>query len=127
MREVSEILFVDPSVDDVETIVCGVRPEVRAIVLDPAVPAARQIALALDGLDGLDAVHVIAHGAPGRVNFSTGEWSAATLQDDAGDLAAIGRALGADGELRLWSCESAAGTASASVIDKLAEAMDADV
>ena len=47
MAYVSEILFVDPSVDDVETILRGLRPGVEAKALDPAVPAAKQIAKAL--------------------------------------------------------------------------------
>ena len=117
MAYVSEILFVDPSVDDIETILHGLRPGVEARVLDPATPAARQIALALEGFQDLDAVHVIAHGAPGRVNFSAGEWSAATLKDEAEDLAAIGRALAEDGELRLWSCDTGAGAAGAAFIE----------
>src|SRR5271167_1320995 len=36
---VSEILFVDPSVDDVETILRGLRPRVQARVLDSGMPA----------------------------------------------------------------------------------------
>ena len=127
MTYVSEILFVDPSVDDVETILHGLRPGVKATVLDPAIPAARQIALALDGLHDLDAVHVIAHGAPGRVNFASGDWSVATLGQDAEDLAAIGRALSVDGELRLWSCNAGADAAGTAFIEALSRATGADV
>ncbi|OBQ59488.1 hypothetical protein A9K72_24990 [Mesorhizobium loti] len=118
----SEILFVDPSVSDLGTILANLRPEVEAIVLDANRPAARQMALALEGRDGLDAVHVIAHGAPGRVNFAAGEWSAETLYDDQGDLAAIGRALGGLGELLLWSCNAGAGAAGSNFIDALSRA-----
>jgi uncharacterized protein DUF4347 len=127
MAHVSEVLFVDPSVDDIETITGGLRPGVKAIMLDRASPPARQIAHSLDGLRGLDAVHVIAHGAPGRVKFAAGDWSVATLADDCADLAAIGRALDADGELRLWSCDVAAGAAGAAFIAGLAQSSGADV
>jgi hypothetical protein len=127
MQHVSEMLFVDPSVDDIETIISGLRTEVRAIVLDRATPAARQIAGALEGAHDLEAVHIIAHGAPGRVNFSAGNWSAATLLGDAPDLAAIGRALRVGGEVRLWSCDSALGVVGASFIAAVAELMGVDV
>ena len=127
MAYVSEILFVDPSVDDIETILRGLRPGVEAKVLYPATPAARQIAQALEGFQDLDAVHVIAHGAPGRVSFAAGEWSAETFEHEAEDFAAIGRALAVDGELRLWSCDAAAGAAGAAFIKALAEATGADV
>ncbi len=110
MTRAREIAFIDPSVSDLDTILGGLRPEVEAVVL-VAQPAARQIATALRERQGIDAVHVIAHGAPGRVSFAPGDWSPHTLDGDAEDFAAIGRALGDDGSLRLWSCCTGAGAA----------------
>ena len=75
MARPHEILFVDRSVSDIDTILSGLRPGVEARVLDPATPAVRQIAAALAGRHDLSAVHIIAHGAPGRVNFASGDWS----------------------------------------------------
>ena len=88
MTHVSEILFVDTLVDDVETILRGVRPGIEARVLEPTTPAAQQIAAALADRRDLAAVHLIAHGAPGRVNFASGEWSIAALDDEAESFAA---------------------------------------
>jgi hypothetical protein len=122
-----EILFVDPGVADIATLLGHLRPEVEAILLDPARPAARQIAAAVAGRHGLDAVHVIAHGAPGRVSFAAGDWSAATLEEEAADLAAIGQALGAGRNVYLWSCQTAAGPAGAAFIAGLARASGADI
>ncbi|MER8570286.1 DUF4347 domain-containing protein [Mesorhizobium sp. M0924] len=119
MTRASELLFVDPSVADLGTILGNLRPKVEAILLDAERPAARQMALALEGRGGLDAVHVIAHGAPGRVSFAAGDWSAGTLDDDEVDLATIGLALGASGELLLWSCNAGAGAAGTDFIDAL--------
>ncbi|TPO10584.1 DUF4347 domain-containing protein, partial [Mesorhizobium sp. CU2] len=111
MARISEILFVDRHAPDLETILGNLRPQVRAVVLDDHRPASRQIAETLEGWRDLDAVHVIAHGSPGRVHFTSGAWSIDTLGDAADDLAAIGRALSADGDLRLWSCETGKGRA----------------
>jgi hypothetical protein len=123
----SELLFVDPLVSDLCTILRNVKPEVEAIMLDRVAPPARQMAVALEGRDGLDAVHFIAHGAPGRVNFAAGGWAAETLQDDENDLAAIGHALGAAGDLRLWSCDVGAGAAGRGFVDALSRAARAPV
>src|SRR5262249_24175496 len=109
MFKPSEVLFVDSCVPDLETILGNLRPEGRAIVLDERATAERQIAASLQTYTDLEAVHVIAHGAPGQVSFTAGEWSSGTLSHAAQDLAAIGRALAADGELRLWSCVTACG------------------
>ena len=103
----------------IDTILGNLRPGVEAIVLDADRPAARQIAAALEDRSGLDAVHVIAHGAPGSVKFASGDWSITTLEDEAENFAAIGRALAADGELRLWSCDTAAGAAGARFLERL--------
>ncbi|WP_246682684.1 DUF4347 domain-containing protein [Mesorhizobium sp. B3-2-1] len=123
----SELLFIDPSVSDLGTILANLRPRVEAIVLDALRPAAHQMALALEGRDGLDAMHIIAHGAPGRVCFAAGEWSAETLDDDADDLAAIGQALGGYGELFLWSCAAGAAEAGTNFIDALSRSVGAPV
>ena len=123
----SEILFVDPTVPDLGTILANLRPEVEAIQLDAKRPAARQMAQALEGRDGLDAVHVIAHGAAGRVSFAAGEWSTETLDDDGVELAAIGQALGGFGELLLWSCNAGAGAAGTNFIDALSRATGAPI
>jgi Domain of unknown function (DUF4347) len=122
-----ELLFVDPGVSDIETLLGHLRPEVEAILLDPFRPPARQMAAAVAGRHDLDAVHVIAHGAPGRVSFTAGGWSAATLEDEAEDLAAIGQALGAGRNVNLWSCQTAAGPAGAAFIAGLAQAAGADI
>ena len=74
MARASEILFVDPSVSDLQTVLGNLRSEVRAVMLEGRRPVAQQIAAALSGHEGLEAVHVIAHGAPGRVSFTAGEW-----------------------------------------------------
>ena len=123
----SEILFVDPAVSDIATILGGLRPEVEAIVLDSSRPAARQISAALRDRRGLDAVHVIAHGAPGGVRFAAGEWSA----DNGGrgrrrfgcDRLGAGRGR----QSRLWSCRTGAGDEGADFVALLARAAGAHV
>src|SRR5216683_4257345 len=104
MAHKSEVLFIDPAVSDIKTILAGLRPGVDAVLLESGRPAAQQMAEALACRRDLAAIHVIAHGAPGQVHFSGGQWSAATLANDSGYLADIGHALSEDGELRLWCC-----------------------
>jgi hypothetical protein len=75
-------------------------------------------------------VHILAHGAPGRVNFAAGDWSAETLNDTAANdtaagLAAIGEALTDDGDLRLWSCH--VGEGGRGFVDALSRAAGAPV
>ena len=127
MTRKPEVLFVDPAISDIPTILLGLRPEVEAILLDAKNPAARQMSAALHERQNLEAVHVISHGSPGRVSFAAGEWSAETLDRDAEDLASIGRALGEHGDLRLWSCDVGIGAEGRDFVARLARAARAHV
>ena len=86
-----------------------------------------QIAAGLEGRGGLNAVHVMTHGAPGRVNFSTGPWTVGTLEDEADDLAAVGEVFRPDGDLLLWSCHVGKGVRGRHFVDELSRATGASV
>ena len=98
------------------------RPEVEPILLDTNSPALAQIAAELRGRSALDAVHIIAHGAPGEVSFSAGRLSIESIDDYADDLAAIGDALTEEGDLRLWSCQTGAGASGRAFLGELSQA-----
>ena len=59
-----EIAFIDPAVSDVHG---RLAPGPRSNPLNRAEPAPRQMANALAGRQGLDAIHMIAHGASGAL------------------------------------------------------------
>src|SRR5258708_18913427 len=68
MAKRKEIVFVDPTIADIETFLASVRPGVDAIVLDPARSAPAQIAAALKGRASLSSVHIVAHGSAGELS-----------------------------------------------------------
>jgi hypothetical protein len=61
------------------------------------------------------------------VSFSAGDWSAGSLAAATEDFAAIGRALGEHGGLRLWSCHAGAGAAGAALVEGLEAATGAKI
>ena len=126
-EQTREILFIDRGVADFPTILRSLQPGIEAILLERDRPAARQIAAALARRPGLGTLHVIAHGAPGRVSFASGDWSLETLAEETRDFTAIGEALGPDGRLSLWSCRTGAGAAGADFLEGLARKTGADV
>ena len=122
-----EIVFIDQNVFDLHSLLAGLRGEVEPIVLTASTRATAQIATALKGRDDIHAVHVIAHGGAGEVRFGAGVLSRETLGDHAAELAEIGRALGADGDLLLWSCNTAEGERGAAFVAELAHLIAANV
>src|SRR5262245_31002696 len=122
-----EIAFIDETISHLNTLLANLRPDVEPIVLTASTPAPAQIATALEGRDGLRAVHVVAHGSAGEVHFGAGALSLETLHDHAAELAGIGRALGVDGDLLLWSCDTAAGERGSAFVDELTHLVAANV
>src|SRR5262245_60747648 len=115
-----ENVFIDQNVFDLHSLLAGLRGDVEPIVLTASAPATAQIARALKGRDDIHAVHVIAHGGAGEVRFGAGVLSRETLDDHAAELADNGRALGADGDLLRWSCNTAEGERGAAFVAELA-------
>src|SRR5215470_17505020 len=122
-----EIAFVDRNVDDLPTFLTGLRPELDLILLSDDEPALCQIARRVGCWDGLDAIHVIAHGRVGEVSFGAGALSLESLAGHTADLRAIGQALGNDGKLLLWSCNTAAGARGSAFLEALESATGAQV
>jgi hypothetical protein len=123
----TEIAFIDRTVSSPGALLAGLRCNVEAVLLDASTPASTQIARALSDRTDIRAIHIVAHGNPGEVSFGAGPLTLANLDASASDLAAIGRALGADGELRLWSCRTGAGEHGAAFVEALADAAGAKV
>ncbi len=109
MTHSREIAFIDPAITDFETLLAGLRPDVEAVVLSPDEPAVTQMARSLEERTNLDAIHVIAHGRPGEVNFAAGPISYETIKDETIELPGFGRALGTEKALLIWACETGAG------------------
>ncbi|WP_338831730.1 VCBS domain-containing protein [Bradyrhizobium sp. 27S5] len=122
-----EVAFIDRGIDDLETLLAGIRPDVEAILLSDDEPAVRQMARAVKGRSGLEAIHIVAHGQPGEIAFSAGLLSLDTMDRVARDLAHLGSAITQGGELRLWSCAVAQGEYGAAFIDAIAAATAAKV
>ena len=122
-----EIAFIDRNVDDLATLLAGLRPELDPILLSDDEPALCQMACLVRGWDGLEAIHVIAHGRVGEVSFGAGALSLESLAGHAADLRAIGQALGNDGKLLLWSCNTAAGARGSAFLEALELATGAEV
>jgi Domain of unknown function (DUF4347) len=122
-----EVAFIDRYVDDLPTLLAGLRPGVEPVLLSDLEPAPRQMARAVAGRQNLIAIHVLAHGAPGEVHFGTSAMSLESLEQDAPDFGTIGKALGANGKFLLWSCDTGQGARGCAFVSGLARLTGADV
>jgi hypothetical protein len=118
------ILFIDTGVEGYEGLVAGAGPGVEVVLIDHARDGLGQVAAALAGRAGVDAVHVIGHGANGTIALGASLITEASLPAYADELATIRAALSENADLLLYGC---AVGADAGLLRALAEATGADV
>lgn len=117
------IAFVDSEVADLADLVDRDRCEVH--VLDASQPVARQMAdvladvMAVQG--PVEAVDLLSHGDPGRLQVGGREVGLGELQHDADHWRAIGQAIEPGGALFVYGCRVAAGASGHDFVDSLFE------
>ena len=123
-----EVVLVDTSLANYKSLEAGVRAGVGIVEFDGSRDGLAQIAQWAASQSGLDAIHILAHGSQGVLNLGSARLTEASLGQAATqvELAQLGQALTADGDLLLYGCDIAAGSGTG-LLDGLARATGADV
>jgi hypothetical protein len=121
-----EIVFIEDNVADIDTLIKGIGSGKEIVILDATRDGVHQIALALAGRSGIDALHIMSHGSEGALSLGTVLLDAGKLDAYKGDLQAIGQSMNAGADIMLYGCSVGAGTG-ASFVQQLAIATGADV
>jgi hypothetical protein len=121
-----EVVFIDGSLPDVQTLVADVRPGVQAIVINGP-NGLDQIAQDLAGVTDLTAVHIISHGSTGQITFGGETLDTQDAASYQADLAAIGSSLAPGGDLLLYGCDAGAGAAGQAFVQTVARYTNANV
>jgi hypothetical protein len=122
-----EVVFVDSSVTGYQAVVDAIHPGAEVVILNGAENGLVQIAEWTTRHQGYDAIHLVGHGADGRVQLGNLELNAGNVADHATLLAQIGSSLTSNGDILLYGCDVAAGSAGATLVASLADATGADV
>ncbi|MGH8853046.1 MAG: DUF4347 domain-containing protein, partial [Telluria sp.] len=122
-----EIAFINGNLADLQTLIAGMRPDIEIVLLDATGNGVAQIAQTLAGRSGLDAIHLVGHGASGLLQLGDVVLDTDYLKSHAGVLADIGAALTADGDILVYGCETGAGQAGGRFLATLAGATGADI
>ncbi|MFC7335057.1 DUF4347 domain-containing protein, partial [Rhodocista pekingensis] len=122
-----EVAFIDQGIADWRTLAAGVRPGIEVVLLDTVGDGLARMAAWARTRQGYDAIHVFSHGAAGTLILGSLVLDGATAASRAADLAALGAALGDDGDLLVYGCEVAKGETGAAFVDRLADLTGATV
>ncbi|MBK8817057.1 MAG: cadherin-like domain-containing protein [Methylococcaceae bacterium] len=118
MTTTKEIVFIDRNVSDIDLLISNLRHDVEPVIVSPTRSAVAQIVEAVAGRY-LKVIHLLAHGQPGEINFGAETLAIENIGDFQEEMSAIGRALGKNGSLQLWSCETAKGECGKAFVEAL--------
>lgn len=107
-----EVVFVDTSVDDWETLVGDIDTASGKNTLDVVLIDARrdgidQISTALADRQAIDAIHIISHGSDGMLQLGTTQLDSTTLSARANQIQGWERALSSEADILLYGCDVA--------------------
>jgi hypothetical protein len=122
-------VFIDWRVGDVNSILDSLASDadITTVILDRDQDGLTQIAQALAGVTDLAAVHIISHGASGRLYLGGSVITSDTLANYASRLQTLGAALSATSDLLLYGCEVAQHVIGQTFIANLVRYTGADV
>ncbi|PXW41521.1 putative Ig domain-containing protein [Erwinia sp. AG740] len=121
-----EVVFIDTSVADYQTLVDQVPAGTEVVLLDSSKDGLTQMAEWAQTHHGYDAIHIISHGSEGQVSLGTLTLNTTTAASRSADLATLGSALTEDGDLLLYGCDIGA-TGSGAFLQLLHETTGADI
>ena len=101
--------------------------QVDVLLIDDDEDGIARLSAALAERQDLSAVHLVTHGAAGAIQLGSSSLDSNALLARAPEIAAWGSALSADGDILIYGCEVAEGSAGRQFIDQLAALTGADV
>lgn len=121
-----ELVFIEDNVPDIDTLIRGFGAGKEVVILDAARDGLQQIVAALEGRSGVDALHIVSHGAAGVLNLGQLTLDAANLNVHEEELQTIGASLAPGADILLYGCGIGGGEG-AGFVEQLAIATGADV
>lgn len=121
------LIVLDNAVSDEEALLEGLPADSEILILNKDQDGVSQLADFLAGQSGIDALHIVSHGAPGTLEFGAGMLNIENLIAQADTWADIGRALTDEGDIFLYGCNVGQGEEGQAFIRQLAAVTGADV
>ena len=121
-----QIIFVDSSVPDYQSLIQGIDPA-QIVILNENSSAIDQITNALADQKDIEAVHIVSHGSGGSLKLGADVLNENNLETFSNQLKQWGNALTANGAILLYGCNIAAGETGKKFVKRLSELTGADV
>ncbi len=130
--EVTDIVFIDRSVDDFQTLVDDITARtnsenIRIEFIDVAGDGVAQISKVLNGGRLYETVHLVTHGSDGQLQLGNRFLNADSVGEHAADLSSWNAGLTANADILIYGCEVAATESGEDFVDVLSDLTGADI
>jgi VCBS repeat-containing protein len=123
-----EIYFVDATLAERDVLIAALPTHAEVVLLQADQDGVAQIAAALQGRSGIDAIHILTHANQGVVEIGNSTLDSASIEGKYSvELAEIGAHLAANADVLIYGCDFAAGSNGAQAVMALAHALNADI
>ncbi|WP_197454311.1 DUF4347 domain-containing protein [Stieleria varia] len=124
---VPSVVFVDQTLVDLTTLIDGVDPSAEIVLLDPKQDFIDQIGKGLSGRYNVSAVHLVTHGAEGRIVLGGQVIDESALAARSSDVSLWSQSLSSDADILLYGCHSGSGVSGQSLMELISDLTGADV
>ncbi|MCV3212537.1 DUF4347 domain-containing protein [Plectonema radiosum NIES-515] len=125
-QEEREIIFIDATVEDYQSLIAGINPDTKVVILNQMKDGISQIT---DNLQGgkYKAVHIVSHGGEGSLQLGSKQLNSGNLDIYKSQLQQWRNYLTDDADILLYGCDVAAGKTGVGFVQQLSQLTGADV
>src|SRR6476469_7944216 len=126
-NQLSSIVILDPPVPESNYIAQGLKPDTEIYILENQPDAVEQIATFLAQHTGIESLHIITHGSPGKIYLGTTELNSSNIENYSQQLQQWRNALSANASIILYGCNVAAGKSGHQFLTQLHQLTGANI
>jgi Domain of unknown function (DUF4347)/Bacterial Ig-like domain/FG-GAP-like repeat/RTX calcium-binding nonapeptide repeat (4 copies) len=108
-NQLSSIVILDPTVPESDRLADGIKPDTAIYILENKPDAIEQITSILAQHQGIETLHIITHGSPGKIYLRTTELNSRNIENYSQQLQQWRNALSANASIILYGCNVAVG------------------
>ncbi|MCT7967673.1 DUF4347 domain-containing protein [Laspinema sp. D1] len=122
-----QLVIIDPGVTDYQSLISVIPPKTEIYILDPNLEGIAQIGAILGNFNDIEALHIISHGADGKIHLGNSTLDNSNLDSYRTQLQQWQQALSPNADLLLYGCDIAATEIGKTFIAQLAHLTGVDV
>jgi len=126
-RASGAIAFIDPTVQNYQSLVADITPGTAVYVLDPLQDAVTQITQTLLQHSGISSVHILSHGSAGSLQLGHTTLDFYSLNRYSTQLQSWSQVLTPDADILLYGCDIGAGALGEAFLQEFARLTGADL